>query len=102
MIVLIYVGSFLIGLSNSSLRIIMNTMLMEIVPKNLMGRALSVWMGIALLLQGVFAIRLGLLIDVFSPSVGFLCMGGLIVVGVAVQFFFTSHKEKRKLKYEVI
>ncbi|SFJ89043.1 Major Facilitator Superfamily protein [Halobacillus dabanensis] len=104
LVLFIYLGSFIIGLSNSSIKIIMNTMLMEIVPKRLMGRTLSVWMGIALLCQALLASGLGLLIDMFSPSVGFVSMGGLMILGLAIQGFVwrKSHKRKSKIGYEVV
>ncbi|WP_394176282.1 MFS transporter [Guptibacillus hwajinpoensis] len=102
LVLMIYLGSFLIGLSNSSLRIIMNTMLMEVVPKPLMGRALSVWMGIALLLQALLASGLGLLIDIFSPSIGFICMSGLMLMGLGLQVVVMRRKEKSNLKYEAV
>jgi MFS family permease len=104
LVLFIYLGSFIIGLSNSSLRIIMTTMLMEIVPKRLMGRTLSVWMGIALLCQALLASGLGLLIDISSPSVGFVSMGGLMILGLATQglVWRKSHKEKTKVDYEVV
>lgn len=101
-VLMIYLGSFFIGLSNSSLRIIMNTMLMEIVPKHLMGRALSVWMGIALLLQAVLASGLGLLIDIFSPVVGFIFMGGLMLVGIGIKIFIDKRTDDSKFNYEVL
>jgi len=102
LVILIYIGSFLIGFSNSSLRIIMNTMLMEIVPKALMGRALSVWMGIALLLQAIFATVMGVLIDMFSPSIGFLCMSGLMATGLLIHLLITKDTNKISLKKEAI
>lgn len=97
LVLVIYAGSFLIGFSNSSIRIIMNTMLMKIVPKSLMGRAMSVWMGIALSLQALFAGGLGLLIDIFSPSVGFISMGGLMLTGLILHrviIYSTTVKQK--------
>lgn len=102
LVLFIYMGSFIIGFSNSSIRIIMNTMLMEIVPKTLMGRAMSVWMGIALFLQAIFASGLGLLIDIFSPMIGFICMGGLMLLGLVLHYIVSKRKSKTNYKYEVI
>lgn len=101
---IIYVGSFIIGLSNSSLRIIMNTMLMEVVPKKLMGRALSVWMGIALFFQALLGSGLGFLIDLSSPSMGFVSMGLLMLIGLTLKGFVSRKSNKRKVykSYEVI
>ncbi|UTR16518.1 MFS transporter [Salipaludibacillus sp. LMS25] len=102
LVIIIYLGSFLIGFSNSSIRIIMNTMLMEIVPKPLMGRAMSVWMGISLFLQAVFAGGMGLLIDVFSPGVGFICMAGLMLFGLVLHYFVSKRDIKTNSRYEVV
>ncbi|AJS59485.1 MFS transporter [Paenibacillus sp. IHBB 10380] len=80
----LYIGSVFIGLSNSSLRILINTTIMETVSKSYMGRALSVWMAISLLLQTVFASGLGVLIERYSAGVGFICMSVLMLLGFAL------------------
>lgn len=98
----LYLGSMLIGLSNSSLRIVMTTTLMEEVSKSYMGRAMSVWMAISLLLQTVSASALGLLIDRYSAAVGFLCMGGLMLVGLILhRMLVASSGVKAKKTLEV-
>ncbi|MFD0587425.1 MFS transporter [Paenibacillus sp. GCM10027627] len=89
-ILLLYFGSVLIGLTNSSLRIVMTTTLMESVSKAYMGRATSVWMAISLLLQTVSATGLGVVIDRFSPGVGFLCMSALMFVGLILFAVLTA------------
>ncbi|MGO4182691.1 MFS transporter [Paenibacillus sp. TAF43_2] len=90
LILLLYLGSVLIGLTNSSLRILMTTTLMESVSKSYMGRATSVWMAISLLLQTLSATGLGLVIDRFSPGAGFVCMSGLMFIGFVVYFVMNS------------
>ncbi|MGO4697559.1 MFS transporter [Paenibacillus sp. 2TAB26] len=90
LILLLYFGSVLIGLTNSSLRILMTTTLMESVSKSYMGRATSVWMAISLLLQTLSATGLGLVIDRFSPGAGFICMSGLMFIGFVVYFVMNS------------
>jgi len=90
LILLLYLGSVLIGLTNSSLRILMTTTLMESVSKSYMGRATSVWMAISLLLQTLSATGLGLVIDRFSPGAGFICMSGLMFIGFVVYFLMNS------------
>lgn len=93
-ILLLYVGSALIGLTNSSLRILMTTTLMETVSKAYMGRSTSVWMAISLLLQTVSATGLGLVIDRYSPGVGFICMSGLMIAGLVVFYALSSRKQQ--------
>ncbi|MFP7177056.1 MFS transporter, partial [Priestia filamentosa] len=89
-ITILFIGSFLIGLSNSSLRILMNSTLMKLVDKRFMGRAMSVWMAISLLFQAILAYSLGSLVDYFSPGIGFLFMGILMLLGFII-FGLTTH-----------
>lgn len=99
LILILYFGSVLIGLTNSSLRILMTTTLMETVSKSYMGRATSVWMAISLLLQTVSATGLGIVIDRYSPGVGFICMSGLMFIGLAL-FIAMSSKAPQKATVE--
>ncbi|MCZ8521671.1 MULTISPECIES: MFS transporter [Paenibacillus] len=85
-VVLLYLGSVLLGLSNSSLRIIMNTRLMETVSKSFMGRAMSVWIAISLLLQCLSATGLGIVLDRVAPGVGFAGIGALMLAGLLLYF----------------
>lgn len=80
----LFLGSLVFGLCNSSLRIVMNTVLMETVPKAFMGRAMSIWMSISLLLQAIASPSLGLIIDSYSPRIGFICLGLLMIIGIAI------------------
>lgn len=95
-VLLLYAGSVLIGLTNSSLRILITTTLMETVAKSYMGRATSVWMAISLLLQTVSATSLGVIIDRYSPGIGFLCMSGIMFIGFLVYFVLNSRASQKK------
>ncbi|MCG7409275.1 MFS transporter [Paenibacillus sp. ACRRX] len=100
-ILILYLGSVLVGLTNSSLRILVTTSLMESVSKSYMGRATSVWMAISLLLQTVSATGLGIVIDRYSPGVGFMCMSGLMLIGLIVYYVLSSkaaHKQSVTVK----
>lgn len=88
-IVLLYLGSLFLGLCNSSLRIVMNTILMENVQKAFMGRAMAVWTGISLLIQAGGSSGMGFVIDRFGAGYGFLCMSVLMVAGL-IGFIFIS------------
>ncbi|WP_127530303.1 MFS transporter [Paenibacillus kobensis] len=98
-VILLYLGCVLIGLTNSSLRILITTTLMESVSKSYMGRATSVWMGISLLLQTVSATGLGVLIDRYSPGLGFILMAGLMLAGLIV-FYVLNSKSPQKQTLE--
>ncbi|RUT35794.1 MFS transporter [Paenibacillus zeisoli] len=95
-VILLYIGSVLIGLTNSSLRILITTALMESVSKSYMGRATSVWMGISLLLQTVSATGLGVVIDRYSPGLGFILMAGLMFVGLIVYYILNSQSPQKQ------
>ncbi|WP_433946735.1 MFS transporter [Paenibacillus sp. SN-8-1] len=95
-VILLYIGSVLIGLTNSSLRILITTALMESVSKSYMGRATSVWMGISLLLQTFSATGLGVVIDRYSPGLGFILMAGLMFAGLIVYYILNSHSPQKQ------
>ncbi|MNS87392.1 enterobactin exporter EntS [compost metagenome] len=94
-VILLFIGSVLIGLTNSSLRILITTALMESVSKSYMGRATSVWMGISLLLQTVSATGLGVVIDRYSPGLGFILMAGLMFAGLIVYYILNSQSMQK-------
>lgn len=92
-ILVLYAGSFFIGLSNSSIRIVMNTKLMETIPKHYMGRTMSVWMAVSFLLQTIVATSIGVLMDLYHPGIGFLVMSALMLFG-AMLFLLTQRQFK--------
>ncbi|ACD53256.1 MFS transporter [Clostridium botulinum] len=83
----LYFCSLLLGVSNSTLKIVMNTVLMENVDKQFMGRATAVWTAISLLIQAVGTSTMGIIIDNFGAKYGFLCMALLMFIGV-ISFVF--------------
>ena len=84
----LFLASFFIGLANSSLRIIMNTILMEIVPKSYIGRAMSVWMAISTILQILSAYGLGMMVDRVPSPYGFGCLAGIMIIGLVFGVIF--------------
>lgn len=77
----LYACYFMFGLCNSSIRILTNTILMEEVPKEYMGRAMSVWMGIAYVLEAGSAWGVGAFVDRTSPSMGFVWIAAVMGIG---------------------
>ncbi|MGP4108867.1 MFS transporter [Virgibacillus sp. L01] len=99
-VLVLFLGSVLFGLSNSSLRIVMNTTLMETVSKSYMGRAMSVWMAISLIIQAIASPVLGLLIDKFSSGVGFIALSGLMIIGFIIyRIVVRGVKQNQNTKY---
>lgn len=95
-IFVLYLISVLFGLGNSSIRIVMNTTIMENVSKSYMGRAMSVWMAISLLLQTVSASGVGLLMDSLSPRAGFIWMSVLMLMGLGLFSLLINNVKSKK------
>lgn len=85
----LYLCSLLLGLSNSSLRILMNALLMHTVPKEYMGRSMAVWIGISLLCQCLFSLFIGAFLDQHGAMVGMVIMAVLMGAGFAL--FVINH-----------
>ncbi|MNV82387.1 hypothetical protein D3C71_1761180 [compost metagenome] len=53
-------------------------------------------MGISLLLQTVSATGLGVVIDRYSPGLGFILMAGLMFVGLIVYYILNSQSPQKQ------
>ncbi|ANZ58501.1 hypothetical protein BGL34_04685 [Fructilactobacillus lindneri] len=84
---LTYSFAFLIGLSNSSLRVTINTILMRVVKKSYMGRTTSMWTGGAQFIEIFSSTFIGRLNDVWGANYGFLCMFIIMVIGLVSSLF---------------
>ncbi len=89
--IILYIISCTLGITNSSIRILVNTVLMDLVPKEVMGRSMSVWVSISLIVQAVSSSLVGGLIDKYSPEAGFIFMGVLMFLG----YFFSAFLFKK-------
>lgn len=90
MVSLMYICTYAIGLSNSSLRIITNTVLMENVSKQYMGRTTSVWNGIAQFIEIFASSWMGIMNDKMGANFGFLIM--FIIMGIGLATSLTVRK----------
>jgi len=84
------VCTFILGLSNSSLRVVINTVLMEQVEQQYMGRATSIWNGIAQLIEVLASTLMGIANDTFGANIGFLWMAVIMLVGALWSFIMLS------------
>ncbi|HEU5140549.1 MAG TPA: MFS transporter [Bacillales bacterium] len=98
----LYLGSLLFGLCNSSLRILMNTTIMKKVSTSFMGRAMSVWMAISLLMQTLFSSGIGLVVDRYYTGIGFVCLGAFMLLGLILHSFIclTTAVDKKTGNFE--
>ncbi|MEB6269384.1 MFS transporter (plasmid) [Staphylococcus epidermidis] len=67
----LFVGSFLLGYSISSVRVYMNTAIMNTVPDRYVGRSFTIWTSVSLLLQSVISPFLGEWINEINDKFGF-------------------------------
>lgn len=89
---LMYLCTFILGLSNSSLRVIINTFLMNVIDASLMGRSTALWNGLAQLIEIFAASLIGKMNDSFGPSLGFFIMFLIMFVGVLWSIIGIQHE----------
>jgi MFS family permease len=80
----LYLCCLLLGLANSALRILMNSLIMSRVSKEYMGRAMAVWLGISLVCQCVLSLSVSSYLDRLGAGVGFWVMAVMMGVGGCV------------------
>lgn len=90
---ILYWACLVFGFGNSSLRIWMNTLIMKNIPKKYLGRAISVWTGVSLLLQAILSIGVGRLMDHTSANLGFICLVMVMAVGLFLAVY-SNRKER--------
>lgn len=95
LIELTYVCTFSLGLSNSALRVVINTVLMKRVDKQFMGRATSIWNGTAQLIEVFAATLMGVANDKFGANIGFLWMAMIMLIGAAWSFVMLNTRKLR-------
>ena len=78
----LFVGSLCYGIGNSSIRILLNTIMMRIVPKSFMGRSMSAWLSISLLMQITLAFVMGKTIDIIPVAHGFTILAIIMIAAL--------------------
>lgn len=92
---LTYVCTFSLGISNSALRVVINTVLMQRVDKQFMGRATSIWNGTAQLIEVFASTFMGVANDKFGANIGFLWMAMIMLIGATWSFVMLNTEELR-------
>ena len=80
----LYALYFILGLSNTILKIMLSSVLMELTDKEQFGRAMSVWLSISSLLQITFSFVIGNLMDKVPANFGYL----VLAIGMFIGFVF--------------
>jgi MFS family permease len=91
----LYLGCLILGLSNSSLRVVINTIIMELVDNKYMGRVTSVWIGISLFSQAILSLVIAGVIDTKGASIGFMIMSTIMFLGLLGFVFIHKNVEKK-------
>lgn len=94
---ILFGGCLFYGFGNSALRIWMNTRIMEYVPKEYLGRVVSVWTAISLFIQAGISIGLGTLIDQTAANFGFACLVIIMAVGLILVSYSKLNGESKLL-----
>lgn len=81
-ILIMYLCNFCLGLSNSSLRVFLNTFLMHLVKKTFMGRVTSICNGLSQLIEVFASTLMGIFNDKLGADFGFLVMSIIMIIGI--------------------
>lgn len=68
------------GLSNTSLKIFMNTIFMKSIPKNIYGKCYSIMNSISSVIQVIILMMLGKTLDIYGAAIGFLILSFMMLV----------------------
>jgi MFS family permease len=82
----LFLGLFLFGLGNTPLKILLSSILMEVVEKDHFGRAMAFWTGVSSVLQVALSFGLGLLLDSVPERNGYLALAVVAAFGFALLF----------------
>ena len=77
---ILYVIYFFFGLSNTSLKILLNTMLMERIPEDKYGRCLAMCSSIASIMQILVIQGISLSMDYINPTYGYAILSLLLLI----------------------
>lgn len=82
-----YLLLFILGAVGPSIRILINSFIMTIFPKKSLGKLMSIWNLLSLIIQ-IFIIRfIGITMDAKGPKIGFLILSLTMLLGLIISFF---------------
>ncbi|HHD6857458.1 TPA: MFS transporter [Staphylococcus aureus] len=92
----LFIGSFILGYSISSIRIYMNTAIMNTVSDKYVGRSFTIWTSISLLLQSLIAPFLGRWINEINDKFGFYI---ILILSLLIFVTLLLVNKTGKIKY---
>ncbi len=91
----LFAALVLIGIGNSSLRIVMQALIMEIVPEITFGRVMSVWIAISSIMQIISVYFTSRLMDVYPENMSFIWLMVVMSVGLVLSTNMTPRIVKQ-------
>jgi len=85
--------TLVLGFCGPSIRTVTNTIIMEVVPDTVLGRVMTIWNALSLLVQSLLTFVLGQIMDRYGSHLGFLFYSLLMLVGLLV---FSLSKSRRR------
>lgn len=82
---------FICGLCGPGIRTLIYSWIMEIVPNEILGRTMTMWNLLSLVIQVIATFLIGAVMDIISPAWGFLIYSLIILSGL-VLFFAIKNK----------
>ncbi|PTJ18117.1 MFS transporter [Staphylococcus succinus] len=89
----LFIGSFVLGYSISSIRIYMNTAIMNSISDEYTGRAFTIWASLSLLMQSFISPILGKGVDKLGDDVGFIIILIASLIIIILLIFINRSKE---------
>ena len=88
-VVIAYIAMLFSGIPNSAIRIMLNSSLMEFVPKSYMGRTMSFLTFIATILQIIFVYSVGVVVDKSGTPYGYAYIAMIMIAAFLGYLYFS-------------
>ncbi|KOP77433.1 MULTISPECIES: MFS transporter [Priestia] len=77
---------FICGLCGPGIRSLIYSLIMKVVPNEFLGRTMSLWNLLSLMIQVVATFAIGKIMDIISPAWGFLIYSFILIIGLVLFF----------------
>lgn len=77
---------FICGLCGPGIRSLIYSLIMKVVPNEFLGRTMSLWNLLSLMIQVIATFAIGKIMDIISPAWGFLIYSFILIIGLVLFF----------------
>ena len=92
--IVMYLLYFLFGLSNTSLKIILNTIFMKEIPEDKFARCFSMCNAVSSIMQIILVQGISGIMDSYSPRYGYTILGALMLITLALFHLISCQNSK--------